>query len=98
MRRVNSAAGGLATLLGLTLTTLAARPQQLEPRAYAPAPVGMNLVAIAALYSGGKVLTDPSLPIANASAKVYSVAPIYGRTFDLFGRLASFTLTATFAW
>jgi len=88
----------LRLLLGLTLAVRSVRAQQLEPRAYAPAPVGLNLVGVAAVYSGGGVLTDPSLPVQNASARVYSVAPFYGRTFDLLGRLASVTLTLPYAW
>jgi hypothetical protein len=97
-RRVRSAAVALLSLLGLVLAPRSGRSQQLEPRAYAPAPVGLNVVGLAALYSGGKVLTDPSLPIENASARVYCLAPVYARTFDLFGRLASVTLTVPFAW
>lgn len=86
------------TLLGLALAARSVGAQQLEPRAYAPAPVDLNLVGVAAVYSGGGVLTDPSLPIQNASARVYSVAPFYGRTFELLGRLASVTLTVPYAW
>jgi hypothetical protein len=95
MRRL---AVALVMLLGLVFAPRSARSQQLEPRAYAPAPVGLNVVGLAALYSGGKVLTDPSLPIENANARVYCLAPVYARTFDLLGRLASATLTVPFAW
>lgn len=97
-KALGSAAVRLSLLLGLTLATRSTRAQQLEPRAYAPAPVALNVVGVAALYSGGKVLLDPSLPIANANARVYSVAPFYGRTFDCIGRLASITLTLPYAW
>ena len=98
VKRMSWSALGLGTLLWLTLATWDAGAQQLEPRAYAPAPAGMNLIGIATLYSSGEVLTDPSLPIANASARVYSIAPFYARTFDVLGRLASVTLTVPYAW
>jgi hypothetical protein len=97
-RQAGSAAAALVTLLAAVLVTRSARPQQLEPRAYAPAPVGLNLVGLGALYSGGKVLTDPSLPIENAHARVYCLAPMYARTFDFVGRLASVALTVPYAW
>lgn len=72
--------------------------QQLEPRAYAPAPIGLNFVGVGLLYSTGGVVTDPSLPVDNVRARVYAVPPYYGRTFGLFGRLASATLAVPYAW
>ncbi len=74
-----------------------AQAQQLEPRAYSPAPVGVNYFGLGALYSSGGVVTDPSLPIQNVQARVYTAAPYYGRTFGLFGRLASVNLSTPFA-
>jgi hypothetical protein len=74
-----------------------AQAQQLEPRAYSPAPTGLNFLGLGALYSSGGVVTDPSLPIQNVQARVYTAAPYYGRTFGLFGRLANVTLTTPFA-
>ncbi len=70
----------------------AASAQQLEPRAYSPAPVGANFLGLSYLYSSGGAALDPTLPIQNLHARVYTVAPYYGRTFDLLGRQASVTL------
>ena len=75
-----------------------ARAQQLEPRAYAPAPRGLHFVGLGTLYSSGGVVTDPTLPFENVSAKVYGVAPYYGQTFGFFGRLASATAAVPFGW
>jgi len=85
----------LALLLGAPGT---ARAQQLEPRVYAPAPTGMNVVGIVGLYSSGGVVTDPSLPVDNVRADVYGVAPYYARTFGVLGRLASVTLATPYGW
>jgi len=74
-----------------------AQAQQLEPRAYSPAPIGLNFLGLGALYTTGGVVTDPSLPIQNVQARVYTVAPYYGRTFGLFGRLANVTVSTPFA-
>jgi len=94
-RQGRTAIGMLAVLL---CCAGAAHAQQLEPRAYAPAPVGLNFVGVGLLYSTGGVVTDPSLPIDNVHARVYAVPPYYGRTFGLFGRLSTVTLTVPYAW
>ena len=74
-----------------------AQAQQLEPRAYSPAPIGLNFLGLGALYTSGGVVTDPSLPIQNVQARVYTATPYYGHTFGLFGRLANVTVTMPFA-
>jgi|OpeIllAssembly_1097287.scaffolds.fasta_scaffold181539_1 hypothetical protein len=84
----------LTALLGVAGTALA---QQLEPRAYAPAPAGMSIFGVAAFYSSGDVVLDPSVPIENLQARVRIAAPFYGRTFGLFGRLANVGIIAPFA-
>jgi hypothetical protein len=76
----------------------AAQAQQLEPRAYSPSPIGLNILGLATGYSSGGVVTDPSLPIDNAHAIVYTAAPYYARTFGLFGRLASATVAMPYGW
>ena len=84
----------LALFLGGFCT---AQAQQLEPRAYVPAPIGLNILGLAALYSTGGVVTDPVSPIQNVQARVYSAAPYYSRTFGLFGRQASVLASTPFA-
>jgi hypothetical protein len=71
--------------------------QQLEPRAYAPAPMGLNILGSAFVYSSGDVVLDPSVPIDNIKARVRLAAPFYTRTFDLVGRQSSVTIIAPFA-
>ena len=87
-----------ALLLLLLASPRIASAQQLEPRAYAPAPAGLKFIGVASLYSSGGVVTDPSLPIANVHAKVYGLSPYCGRTFGLFGRLASLTVSVPYGW
>ncbi len=86
--------GALSAATSVALTALlgtagTAAAQQLEPRAYAPAPVGTNFFGVAYLYSTGGVAVDPSVPIENVKARINGVAPYAGHTFGLFGRLAS---------
>jgi hypothetical protein len=100
-RRVAPHGHGAAVWLALLLLTAGAatlRAQQLEPRAYSPAPIGTNYFGMSYLYQHGDVLLDPSVPIENIKAQVNTVAPYYGRTFGLFARLASVTVVAPYAW
>jgi hypothetical protein len=88
---------GIALLLLLGIFSTA-QAQQLEPRAYSSSPVGANFLGVAYLYQYGGAALDPSSPITNVYARVNTAAPYYGRTFDLFGRQASVTLTTPYAW
>jgi len=74
-----------------------AQAQQLEPRAYSPAPVGLNFLGLGYLFSSGGVVTDPASLIQNVQARVSAVGPYYGHTFGLFGRLANVTVATPLA-
>jgi hypothetical protein len=98
-RRMNAVdlrlAGSMAGIICLLLLGVP-RPvqaQQLEPRAYSPAPVDLNIAGLAALFTTGNVVTDPASPVQNIQARVLIAAPYYGRTLGLLGRLASVTVT-----
>jgi hypothetical protein len=81
-----------AVLLLLLVGNRPALAQQLEPRAYSPAPVDLNIAGVAAYYTTGNTLTDPTSPIQNVHSRIYTAMPYYGRTFGLFGRQASVTV------
>lgn len=89
-----SAAACLA-LAGMPGAPLA---QELEPRAYAPAPVGSNFLGLSYLHSSGGVALDPSLPAKNVEARIDSVVVAYARTFDFFGRSASIAFAQPQVW
>jgi len=84
--------------IGLLCLCKAASAQQLEPRAYAPSPVDVNIVGVPYIYQTGAVVTDPSLPVTNVDAKINAVSPFYDRTFSFFGRSASALLTLPYVW
>lgn len=75
-----------AWLVGLALATAAA-PQDLEPRAYSNAPVGVQFVVLGGGYASGDLVFDSSLPIEDARASIDFALLAYARTFSLFGRL-----------
>lgn len=61
LRFADPALAAFAALLSLVLTPASVQAQQLEPRAYSPAPIGLNFLGLGTLYSSGGVVTDPSL-------------------------------------
>ncbi len=63
--------------------------QEIEPRAFSPSPVGVTFVLIGAGRSTGGVLTDPSLPVDDVDAEIDAGVLGLGRSFGLFGRLAT---------
>ena len=85
-------------VVACVLAVGAASAQQLEPRAYAPSPVGVNMFGVPYGYQWGSVITDPSLPVQNVDAKVEAVAPFYNRTFSFFGRSASALVAMPWVW
>jgi hypothetical protein len=63
-----------------------AAAQSIEPRAYSPAPVGVNFVIAGWAATSGGLSFDPSVPIEDP--KLATTGPIlaYARTLDVFGR------------
>ena len=71
--------------------------QELEPRAYASAPVGLHVVLGVYSQSDGSILFDPTLPAEDATAGVNAVVLGYFQSFDLFGRFANIGLSVPYA-
>jgi outer membrane putative beta-barrel porin/alpha-amylase len=75
-----------------------ANAQDLEPRAYSPAPVGTNFVAVSYGHSRGDLLPDPTLPIQNASLQFSNANFVYYHAFGLFGRQTSVSAVVPYVW
>jgi hypothetical protein len=74
------------------------RAQDLEPRAFSPAPVGLDILSVGYSYSSGNVFFDQSLPIEDATGKLHLATIGYLRTLSLFGASAKLTAAIPFAW
>jgi hypothetical protein len=84
----------IATLLALVFCTGfagAALAQELEPRAYTPAPVKTNFLVIGYTHQTGSVFTDPTVPITDLKVRLDAFTMAYGRTFGLAGRQSTIT-------
>jgi hypothetical protein len=73
----------------LALFALNASAQELEPRAYAASPTGVNVIVLGYGESRGAILFDPAIGITDTDAVWHSLVAGYARTFSLFGRTAS---------
>ena len=82
---LKAAAGGLA------VGTLAvAQAQEIEPRAYSNAPIGVNFAIAGYAYTQGAVPFDASLPVKNAQLKTSNAVLAYARVFDVWGQSGKF--------
>jgi len=82
---------GRRVLLLLALTI--ARPahgQDIEPRAYSNAPVGVNFVILGNVWTRGGLPSDPAIPVTDPSLATTSVVLAYARTLDVWGKSAKF--------
>jgi hypothetical protein len=75
-----------------------AQAQQIEPRAYSNAPVGMNFLIAGYAYSKGAVPFDPSLPVKDAQIKTSNALLAYARVLDLWGKSAKFDAIVPYTW
>jgi hypothetical protein len=94
IRRFCFAAGALCA----TLLTQPLAAQELEPRAYAPSPVGASIALVAYGYQSGEVLFDPALPFTDVKAFIHSAVPGFARSFDLAGRFATVAVAVPYVW
>lgn len=80
------------------LLAAAANAQDLEPRAYSNAPVGLNFLIAGYGYTEGEVSTDAALPLEDAELEQHSALLAYSHSFALLGRLAKADLIAARSW
>jgi hypothetical protein len=85
-------------MLFLTITATVASGQEMEPRAYSPAPVGTQFVVFTYGYQSGDVLLDASLPLKDVSVKLNAASFGYGRTFSLVGRQTNVAVLFPYLW
>ena len=88
----------VAAVLWLLLVATSAVAQDLDPRAYAKVPVGFTLAIAGVSFSSGGVLTDPTLPVENVHADVWTPSVGVAQSFGLFGRTAQTLVALPYSW
>ncbi len=106
-QQVDRAVRLLALLLLLSAAAVV-RAQDVEPRAYSNAPIGVNFLIAGAAYTRGGLPLDPALPIEDEHLQTSSLVFAFVHVFDImFGNSAKFNVavpytdlsgSAVYAW
>lgn len=72
--------------------------QDLEPRAYSNAPVGLNFLIAGYAYSNGGLSIDPAVPIQDADVEIHTMILAYAHAFDLWGMSSKFNVLVPYAF
>lgn len=90
MRSGMAALGGGALAVFAFTDPAPARAQDIEPRAYSNAPVGVNFVIAGYVFGRGALSFDSALPITNENLSTSNAVFAYARVLDLWGRSGKF--------
>ncbi|HEX4234409.1 MAG TPA: transporter [Caldimonas sp.] len=74
-----------------------ARAQDIEPRAYSNAPVGVNFLVAGVAHSSGGLSLDPSIPVTDAKLDTNIAVLAYARVLDLWGVSGKFDVIVPYA-
>jgi len=74
----------LLTALHLTMPVGLAG-QDVAPRVYTPAPVGVNVISLVYAFSTGRVLFDKTIPVENVDGDIHSITGAYSRSIGVLG-------------
>jgi hypothetical protein len=74
------------------------RAQDIEPRAYSNAPIGVNFLIAGYAFTRGGVAFGSALPITNPNLNTSSAVIAYARVLDLWGLSAKFDATVPYTW
>lgn len=72
--------------------------QDIEPRAYSNAPVGVNFVITGYAFTDGGVSFDPTLPVEDPKLRTSNLLVAYARVLDLAGKTAKFDVVLPYTW
>ncbi|MCU0833341.1 MAG: transporter [Chromatiaceae bacterium] len=72
--------------------------QDIEPRLYSNAPVGVNFLIAGYAYTEGALAFDGSLPISDAQLRTSSGLLGYARVLDLWGKSGKLDLILPYSW
>lgn len=75
-----------------------AHAQDIEPRSYSNAPVGVNFLIVGYAYTKGGLSFDPSLPLTNPHLKTSNAVFGYARVLDLWGTTGKVDIIIPYTW
>jgi hypothetical protein len=91
------------TLAALGVCLLAAgaptaHAQDIEPRAYSNAPIGVNFAIAGFAHTRGGVAFDPALPAKNPQLETSNAVLAYAHVLDFWGRSGKVTAILPYTW
>jgi hypothetical protein len=98
MSRLKALAIAALGVGALLVFTSVAQAQDIEPRAYANAPVGVNFLIGGYAYTDGGLAVDSSVPISDPRLSTSNAVVGYARVLDFWGKSAKFDVVAPFSW
>lgn len=75
-----------------------AHAQEIEPRSFSNAPVGVNFLIAGYAYTRGGLAFDSSVPLTNPELSTSSAVLGYARVLDLWGRSAKVDVIVPYTW
>ncbi|WP_137126320.1 transporter [Roseomonas sp. HF4] len=88
----------IALAVGLVTGASAASAQDIEPRAFANTPVGVNFVIGGYAFTRGSLSSDPAVPLTDAQLQTSSLVLAYAHSFEILGMSAKLDAAAPFSW
>lgn len=99
MRPALQPAFALGVIVALALVCFGrAHAQDIEPRAYSNAPVGVNFLIGGYVYTRGGIAFDTSLPVSDPHLQTSSAVLGYARALDLWGMSGKFDVVVPYTW
>ncbi len=98
MRPFPSARAGLALAAACGALAFAPRAaaQDIEPRTYFNAPIGINFLIVGYVYTQGALQFDSALDLTDAHLKTSNAVLAYARVLDLGGKAATFDMVVPY--
>jgi hypothetical protein len=97
MKNRSPLAAGLLACISLGLVPLATA-QDIEPRTYSNAPIGVNFLIAGYAHTRGALQFDTALELTDAHLKTSNAVVAYARVFELAGSAATIDVIAPYTW
>ena len=82
----------------VVFATSAARAQDIEPRAYSNAPIGVNFLVAGYAYTRDGIAFDSSLPITDERLHTSNAVLAYARVVDFWGQSGKIDVVLPYTW
>ncbi len=100
VRPVRSATRWIMALAACLLSGFVspAAAQDIEPRAYSNAPIGVNFLIAGYLYTRGGLSFDPAVPVTDAHLNTSNALLAYATVLDFWGKSGKFDAIVPYTW